>query len=141
VRIIARLFNRPKSEHETRLFQATRSFNWQPKDHYGAGGPDDLSEWSQVDFHAAETFLRLSGVTIEWKRAGAEWGESTGVKGDPDWFAETADGLFVVGENIWSGFPDPPQFSIVKLLPETRTSKHLGHFDEWPHDWTRDAAN
>jgi hypothetical protein len=138
---IARLFKGPPSERETRLFQATRPFNWQPQEHYGPEGSEDFSDWNQTDFNAAATFLQLSDVAIEWKKASPEWIESLGVKGEPDWFADTSEGLFVIGENIWIGFPDPPQFTIVQLLPESRSKIHLGHFDDWPEQWTRDAQD
>ena len=135
--LLARLFNGPPSERETALFHATRPFNWQPHEHYGPEGSEDFSEWNATDFDAAERFLQLSNTPIEWKKATAEWIESVGVKGDPDWFADTAEGLFVIADNIWIGFPDPPQFTIVELLPESRSRIHLVHIDTWPDKWTR----
>ena len=44
---------------------------------------------------------------------------------------------FLIGEHFWPGFPDPPQFAIVKCHPVERTTQHLGHFDYWPETWTR----
>ncbi|KGB55228.1 hypothetical protein OVY29_08980 [Sphingopyxis sp. SE2] len=119
------------------LFEYTRPFNWQPTEHYGPEGSSDWSEWDEQDLATAQEFLDLTGERIIWLHPSKSGLPLEGVKGEPDYAAQSGEHIFLIGEHFWPGFPDPPQFAIVKCHPVERTTQHLGHFDYWPETWTR----
>jgi len=119
------------------LFEATRPYNWQPVEHYGPEGSDDSSEWDEQDYITATEFLDLAEKEINWDRSSATGLPLAGVKGSPDYAAQVDEHILLMGENIWLGFPDPPQFTIVRCHPGSRKTQQLGHFDNWPEKWNR----
>ena len=119
------------------LFDSTRIFNWQPTEHYGPEGSDNWSEWDDQDLASAQAFIQLADKQIAWAPPSKCSFSLEGIRGEPDYAAQSGEHILLIGEHFWLGFPDPPQFSIVKCHPVERTTKHLGHFDNWPKSWTR----
>lgn len=62
---------------------------------------------------------------------GIEWlGERGGETGRETW---------LIGERLWHGWPDPPQWAFW-ALDETGAVVCAADFDDWPSAWRRDEA-
>ncbi|MBK8458019.1 MAG: hypothetical protein IPL47_13625 [Phyllobacteriaceae bacterium] len=51
-----------------------------------------------------------------------------------------SDAYLVAARGVWSGFPDPVSFSLWRMKADEIAWRFLGHFDEWPGNWTMEAA-
>lgn len=112
---------------------------WQPEVVPLRGAPDARGEWQLVQL--AEVY----GHAIEWSTvalAASEWPDE-GAEGSIDLFREAEYGMadYLVAERgVWSGFPDPPQFSLWRMNKDETDWRFLGHFDRWPDQWTKQGS-
>jgi len=52
-------------------------------------------------------------------------------------YAETEEEAFVLTENVWAGWPDPPQWVLIKAKKRFGAKwKECGSFWEFPDHWS-----
>ena len=109
---------------------------WQPEvvPWKGELGERAMSQIAQVE--------EIYGLPLVWSPmalAPGEWPDE-GAEGTIDAFMEAtrADADYLVADReLWSGFPDPPQFSIWRMKKDETDWRFLGHFDKWPANWVK----
>ena len=121
------------SEHLAGLVERAR---WQPEVVPLRGEPDTKGQWQLVQL--AEVY----GRNVAWQSVALSAGEwpDEGAEGSIDLFreAEYAHVDYLVAERgQWSGFPDPPEYSLWRMKKDETEWRFLGHFDRWPDQWTK----
>ena len=95
--------------------------------------------WWQI-----EQVADVYGRALEWSPVALspeEWPDE-GTDGAIDLFREAmchSDAYLVAERGMWSGFPDPPEFSLWRMKADETNWKFLGHFDNWPNNWKRQS--
>ena len=109
---------------------------WQPEVVPLRGEPDASGQWQLLQL--AEVY----GRRVDWQTVAlsvSEWPDE-GTDGSIDLFreAEYAHVDYLVAERgVWSGFPNPPEYSLWRMKKDETDWRFLGHFDKWPAQWTK----
>ena len=118
------------------LGQLAARARWQPDVEPHSG------DWSETDFWKLTQFDEIHGLPLSWQTVALgpdEWPDE-GAEGSIDEFREATRFMsdYLVGvRGVWSGFPDPPEFSIWRMMKDETNWRFLGHFDRWPTNWTK----
>jgi hypothetical protein len=109
-----------------------KRLNWEPADHDGKPGEIPDGAWDQWSVFEALAGRRIAWTVVDqpaWRLAyAADWA--------PRYDALVEGARYLIVQHDWHGFPDPPEWALHVLDPDTGDARCLGCFDEWPEAWT-----
>lgn len=115
---------------------------WEPFPYTLTG---DVADEQEEGFHAR------AQTSIEWKRIPWKDLPDDGIFGkDKDWlssvdaeyFASTDKEDLLLIQNVWHGFPDPPEWGLIsKPGGQDVAWTHWGHFPDLPAPWLVPAGS
>jgi hypothetical protein len=81
--------------------------------------------WTKVDFRLGNE-LNVFGFDSDFL-----------ISNDVSYFSSKNDENYLLVENTWFGWPDPPKYGLISSINNTNKSKwkYWGHFDELPSNW------
>jgi hypothetical protein len=114
-----------------------RRLNWEPPEHLDLPGMIPDSAWP-----VWRRFEAFATREIEWRKVNfTAWRETHPLAKDaPDFEADCDGQRLLLVENMFSGFPDPPAWTLYIVEGRPLEARSLGSFDWWPRGWSGNGA-
>ena len=122
--------------HASWFLDVAKRAGWQADVDPATAVPEGHGWWQ------LEQLAEVYGLPLTWQPVALgpdEWPDE-GAVGSIDFFREAmrgSDSYLIAERGVWSGFPDPPEFTLCRLRADETDWRFLGHIDRWPENWTR----